>query len=232
LRIPVLFYHKIGYPPPEAKLVNLYVTPENFYKQLKYLKLRGFRTINCETYFKIRRNLMNPPYKPILITFDDGFKNNYTYAFPILKKFGFIATIFIVVGDIGKKVRWEESEEDLPEEILSWEEIKEMHRYGIDFQSHGFTHRHLDALPVEEVEEEIKNSKRILEENLEKKIEFFAYPYGSYNEKVKEILKKHGFKAGFTTRKGKERDLYEIRRVGIKYKHKLWKFIRYVEWKY
>ncbi len=225
MRTPVIFYHKIGYPAQEVKLQNLFVTPENFSRHLRYLCLRNFRTFACREYLENGNRS-----RAVLITFDDGFRNNYEFAFPLLKKFGFTATIFLVAGDVGKKVAWEESEEQHPEELLTWEQILEMHDYGIEFQSHGLTHRHLEKLSAGELREELKTAKGILEDKLHKKIEFLAYPYGTYNDLVKKIARECGYRAAFTTWRGPGRDRYEIRRMGIKYNHSLIKFIRYVEW--
>ena len=227
--IPVIFYHKIGYPPKEARLKNLYVTPESFHRHLKYLKLRGFHTLNCEEYLKIKESKIKSHKKHILITFDDGYENNYTYAFPILEKFGFVATIFLVLKDIGKRVSWDESEENYPEEILSWEEILRMHDYGIDFQIHGYTHKHMERFDEEKLRGELIKAKKELEKKLNKNVRFLAYPYGTYNEKVKKIVRELGYYAAFTTWKGEEKDNFEIRRIGVKYDHSLLKFIKYIE---
>ena len=80
------------------------------------------------------------PPKPIVLTFDDGYEDNYTYAFPILKKFSFTATIFLITRDISGLSGWSDSEETIKEPLLSWDKIKEMSDYGIDFQSHTHTH--------------------------------------------------------------------------------------------
>ncbi len=229
MKIPVLFYHKIGYPPPGVKLRNLYVTPEAFSRQLRYLKLRGFRTLTCEEYFRMRRGERLYSDRTILITFDDGFQNLYTHAFPLLKKFGFTAVIFLVAGDVGKEVVWQDSEEKFPEKLLDWEEIGEMSEYGIDFQSHGYSHRLLTSLSPPLLRRELEESRKIIEDKLGKAVKFFAYPYGVYSQQVKDALRKSGYQGAFTTRKGKEKDDFEIRRAGIKFSHPFWKFIKYVE---
>jgi len=230
VKIPVIFYHKIGHPSQDVKLKNLFVTPENFSRHLRYLRLRNFRSLDCESYLEIREGDAGHSSRSILITFDDGFRDNYEVAFPLLKKFGFKATIFLVVGDVGKRVSWEESEEKVPEDLLTWEQIREMHEYGIDFQVHGFTHRHMDRLNEKELKRELKVAKEVLENKLQKEVRFLAYPYGTYNNLVKRIARECGYCAAFTTWKGKGKDNFEIKRIGIKYNHSLIKFIRYVEW--
>ena len=231
-KIPILFYHKIDYPDPRARVKGLYVTPENFYRQMRYLKWRRFNTITAAEYIDYLEKGDPLPPRPILLTFDDGYRDNYLNAFPILKKFGFTATIFLVVGDVGEKVRWEDSEEQLEAEILTWEEIKEMKEYGIDFQSHTLTHARLTKLSPEKIEEELYRSRKILEDKLSSSVTSLAYPYGSFNEEIKKIAQKSGYKGAFTTLRGEGFDLYGIKRIGVKYHHRLWRFIRFVEWKY
>lgn len=235
IQIPILFYHKINYPPREAKIKGLYVTPFSFHWQMKYLKWRGYNSVNLDELYEGLHGQRKLPKKPIVITFDDGYKDNYCYAFPILKRFGFRATIFVITRDIGGTSGWEDSEETIEEPLLSWDEIEEMHSEGMDIQAHTHTHVDLDKLDDERVEAELKTSKRILEERLGKKINFLCYPNGVFDERIKEITKKCGYLGAITTKRGtvtENSDWFALRRIGIKRKHQLWRFAKYVEYKY
>ena len=235
MKIPILFYHKINYPHPEAKIRELYVTPENFQRQMRYLKWRGYKPITlCKLVngLNLKEQL---PSKPIVLTFDDGYEDNYTYAFPVLKKLGFTATVFLITRDIGSSSGWSDSEETVKEPLLSWDKIKEMSDYGIDFQSHTHTHPSLIKLDKKRIKEEILTSKEIIEQKLKKKVDFLCYPYGHFNSQIKQILKEAGYKGAVTTKRGivkEPDDLYSLKRIGIKAKHGILTFIRYIEFKY
>ncbi len=235
MKVPILFYHKINHPRPEAKIEDLYVTPEDFYRQMRYLKYRGYKTINLYEVVEGLYSGEKLPKRPIVLTFDDGYEDNYTYAFPILKKFSFTATIFLITRDISGLSGWPDSEETTKEKLLSWDKIKEMADYGIDFQSHTHTHPSLPKLDTQKIKEEILTSKEIIEEKLKKKVDFLCYPYGHFNSQVKQILEENGYRGAVTTKRGvvKEADdPYYLKRIGIKRKHGLLTFIRYIEFKY
>jgi peptidoglycan/xylan/chitin deacetylase (PgdA/CDA1 family) len=235
MKVPILFYHKISKPHPKAKIPDLYVTPYNFRRQMRYLKWRGYKTINLHELTEWLSCGKKLPKKPIILTFDDGYEDNYTYAFPILKEFGFTATIFLITKDIGGLSGWVDSEETVKEPLLSWDKIKEMSDYGIDFQPHTHTHPSLPKLDKEKIKEELVISKEIIEKELKKKAEFLCYPYGHFDSVVQQILKEVGYKCALTTKRGlvKQNDNpYALNRIGIKDKHGLLRFIRYVEFKY
>lgn len=235
MKIPILFYHKISFPKPNAKIRDLYVSPVQFQRQLKYLKWRGYETIRLDDLFKWLSLGKPLPKRPIILTFDDGYEDNYTYAFPILKKFGFTATIFLITKDIGGLSGWADSQEKIREPILSWEKIKEMADYGIDFQPHTHTHPSLPKLDEQQIREEVVVSKEIIEKELQKKADFLCYPYGHFDSKTEQILREVGYKGALTTKRGlvKQNDNpYELHRIGIKDRHGLLTFIQYVELKY
>ena len=96
MKVPILFYHKISRPNPKAKVMDLYVTPYNFQRQMSYLKWRGYKTITLDELRGWLSSGKKLPARSIILTFDDGYEDNYTYAFPILKKIGFTATIFLI----------------------------------------------------------------------------------------------------------------------------------------
>lgn len=235
MRIPILFYHKIAQPSPKAKIRGLYVTPKSFYYQMRYLKWRGYTTVTLLDILQALNQEKVLPPRSIALTFDDGYENNYTYTFPILKKFSFTATIFIVTRDIGEFPDWPDSEERIKEPLLSWEQIKEMHDYGISIQSHTHTHASLTKLQNEAVREELLISKRIIEKELKTKVDFLCYPKGYFNSGVMAIAKETGYRGAVTTKRGvvKEGDNpYNLKRIGIKRKHTLLSFIRYIGYKY
>jgi len=235
MQVPILFYHKVNYPPREVKIKGLYVTPFSFHWQMKYLKWRGYTSLSLDELYEGLQGKGKLPPKPIIITFDDGYRDNYLYAFPILKRFGFKATIFIITRDVGGHSGWEDSEETLEESLLSWEEIEEMHRQGMDFQAHTHSHVNLNKLDDERIAAELKTSKTILEERLHKKVNFLCYPNGVFDERIKEITQKCGYWGGITTKRGmvnEDSDWFALKRIGIKRKHQLWRFAKYVEYKY
>ncbi len=211
--IPVLMYHCIdnnvfGTP-------SLFVAPSDFQKQMAYLKDNGYTTITFRDLDHI-----NQISKPILITFDDGYKDNYTYAFPVLKKYNMKATIFIIVNSLGKK------------RSLNMNEIREM-KGTIDFQSHTMTHSHLGELKGNKLEYEIGESKKQLEKLIGTNIFVIAYPYGSYNNQTIETVKKY-YKYGLTVKSGFFIDEpgyndYQIDRVAVTNKTTLSSFIRSIK---
>ncbi len=184
LRVPVLMYHYIGLNPnPSDKARDsLSVSPEKFEEQLKYLKDNGYHTTSLDTLYAALTRNASLPDKTVILTFDDGYIDFYVNAYPILKKYGFSATIFIPTGLIGQPA------------YLSWSQIKEMYSSGlINYGAHSVNHYHLPSLSSEKVLEEITQSKETLSNNLGIPINFLAYPYGSVDLNVIDQTKKAGF---------------------------------------
>jgi len=185
LKIPILEYHSVN------DMINtpLSVTTGNFKRQMEYLSKRGYTTISLDDLYRYYTSKSPLSKKPIIITFDDGYEDNYVNAYPIFKKYGFTATIFLVTGYVDKVVKFE-----LPpassngENILSWEEIREMKKNGISFGSHTCSHSFLTRIPDDQAEWEIKESKKRIEEEVEIKVNSFCYPSGDFNEKIKQMV--------------------------------------------
>lgn len=186
--IPVLTYHRVNDEVYDAKVPT--VSVRQFEKQMKYLKKRGYQTITekelLDYYSGSRVKL---PKKPILITFDDGWRDNYENAYPILKKYGFTATIFLATGKVGEK------------EYLTWDMIKEMYSNGIAFGGHTRNHINLSKVDFTTAEKEIKWSFEDIEKNLGVKPLSFCYPYGGgdLNKSIQSIVKKSGFQIAFAS---------------------------------
>jgi hypothetical protein len=123
--IPILMYHKIGDPPEGSKMPNLWVSTTTFRKQLDYLKKRGYTPILFKDLYAFWDGKKQLPEKPILLTFDDGYQNNYTAAAPILKEFGYPATLYVVVQTVGWDNAWHNPESEVRLKMVTWDQLKE-----------------------------------------------------------------------------------------------------------
>ena len=184
--VPVLYYHSVK----ESADNEVTITPEILKKQLQYIKDQGYTTI---TITELKDYLLNNspiPPKSIIITFDDGYMDNYNNAFPILKNLNMVATIFCITSNLDGSY------------YLSKAAIKEMSNYGIDIESHTITHPKLDTLSYEHQLRELEGSKKILEDITGKKVTAIAYPFGNFNDNTIKAAKNAGYILGFTTNRG------------------------------
>lgn len=235
--IPVIMYHRIIKEDGIKGVHGIYVLDKVFDEQMKYLKDNGYQTITFEDIKNGKwRDRFNKGNKWIILTFDDGYKDNYEVAFPILKKYGFKATIYLL-GEV-KYNKWDVDEPKNPEErfdLMTDDEILEMQEYGIEFGGHTLTHPKLAKINIADARCEIIGSKKILEKKLGKKMNVFAYPYGNLNEEVKTIVKEAGYEFAVATDSGSlsfSEDLFQIRRIGIFPNNKLFNYKRKVSGKY
>jgi len=177
--VVILMYHSIDYNKEFFT-----VTPEIFAKQMNYLKKNNFNVIKLSD---IKTNSIKP--KTIILTFDDGYYDNYLNAYPILKKFNFPATFFISSNLINKTIK---SRKGTKLKILGQEEIKELAESNlIEIGSHAHNHIKLSSLSDIEIEEELKTSKNKLASIINKEVISLAYPWGDFNENIKNIAKKY-----------------------------------------
>lgn len=201
--VPILNYHKVDGTIQHC----LSLTPDEFEQQMRFLSENGYHTITPDqllAYLKYGKSL---PDNPILITFDDGYQDNYTNAYPIMKKYGFTATIFLITGVIDKDPRY-----------MTWDQARALQQDGFVFGSHTVTHAPLAKLTNEQITEELTASKKEIERQLGRKPDFFAYPTGSYTMKIEELVRQAGYRAAFTIRYGQAglgSDLYALERIPI-----------------
>ena len=204
----IIMYHSVG--EKETSLDSygpkLIVRSETFAKQMRFLKDNNYKIIPLALFIeKIKKGERIPP-KTIAITFDDGLRNNFLNAYPLLKKYDFPATIFVITDFVGK------------EKFLTWNDIKTMQRNNISIGSHTLSHRWLPDLERDEIYNELIKSKVVLEENTDQKIETLSYPLGGFNHRVKRIAKASGYIGAVTTNPGKTRpndDPYALKRIRI-----------------
>ncbi|MFH1093632.1 MAG: polysaccharide deacetylase family protein [Candidatus Omnitrophota bacterium] len=202
--VPVLMYHSIGRGGENSRLI---VTPESFERQMIFLKKGNYQILSLDEYVELLRGNRKPDKRAVVITFDDGFRDNYTNAYPILKEHRIPAAISVVPEWVGRA------------NMMSWEQIKELHGDGlIEIVSHGLKHCPLDTLSKDSTIRELKESKRILEKKLNTIINYLCYPCGNFTPFVKELAKLSGYKAAMATHPDAGialNDTYAIRRIRI-----------------
>jgi len=294
-RAVVLMYHRVGPEVDEgsAAFEGMQVDPVTFNEQMAYLR-QHFNILALDDMRRHLRNRTPFPRNSCLVTFDDGWKDNYTHAYPVLKRYEIPAVVFLSVGHIGKRTKfwpqrtfaaldairksggrnidfqvlhrnlrgavkfedigtWPEEKfrEEVREQIrilkklplkriepivdelsacagtspdedgesfLSWEDVVAMSRGGIDFGSHGLRHEILTNIPPEEVREDVRVSKALLEERIRKNVYAFSYPNGNHDPVVRKHIGESGYEIAFGTSRGfagPDDDPYSLNRVNV-----------------
>ncbi len=193
--VPVLSYHKFARNNSDTMTVS----EKSFEEQMRFLKKNGYHVITLDEFFDFRNFRKQLPGKSVVITIDDGWRSTYDIAFPILKKYGYPATLFIYTDFIFKT-----------RNTLDWTQLAEMSNNGIDIQSHTKSHRNLNRWDEKEsfreyfdtVRKELTESAHIIKKRLNKDVTYLAYPYGDTNPLIIALLAKLGYKGAFTVNRG------------------------------
>ncbi len=187
--VPILLYHHVMEAKEAAAIGATYlnVPPEIFRSQMDYLWQKGYQVIGLDEMVEgIRNNSL--PAKPVVLTFDDGYRDFYDYIYPILREKGIKATLFIISQFVGG------------ERYLVWPQIKEMVDSGLVLPgNHTLNHPYLTKLSEFQIKDQIFSANNILREHLGRSVYFFAYPYGSLNSQIEQILKEGGFLGAVVT---------------------------------
>ncbi len=211
-RVPILMYHHVGELPPDADAVrrSLTVSQERFEAQMKFLADQGYTTLKISELVNHLQTGAPLPVKPIVLTFDDGYEDNYTNVFPTLKDHGFVGTFFIIGAptDYGSPG------------YLRWDKILEMYENGMEIGAHSLTHRFNlgSARPISQ-ETEIKGAHKLMADHLPNWTPIFSYPSGSYNQTTLNLLEELNYIAAVTTKQGTLQTSakpYELRRIRIR----------------
>jgi len=210
MRIPILMYHYISDPPRGADMVrrDLSLAGSDFEVQLRYLASEGYHSVSLYDLLMHLQRGAALPEKPIALTFDDGYKDAFTVAFPLLQKYGFKGTFFIFTKPIIEENR----------DYLSWRDVELMSAAGMEFGSHSYSHPDLRGRSPEFMAREIVKSKEDIEAHIRRPVRFFCYPSGSYDRKVVKAIKSAGYWAAVTTQQGVEHttnDLLELSRIRV-----------------
>ena len=185
-RLPIFTFHAV-----DKRSSVISISPTVFQGAMAKLYQGGYQALRLMQAVDLLRRGAPFPDRSFVITFDDGYQSVYEEAFPVLEGYGMAATVFLTVGEKGVA----SSRGRLPSltgrSMLSWEEIQEMQRAGIDFGAHTLTHPDLTHLSSDQVQAEVCEAKSVIEDALGAPVTSFAYPYGRYNGRVRDIVRKH-----------------------------------------
>jgi len=181
--IPVLMYHSIKDKPKNEYELEI----QKFKKQIKYLDNMGYTSLSIDDYYKIINGELRSPCKSVLITFDDGAIDNYTNAYPILKKYNLKATFFIVANWVNT------------ENYMTSDQIKELSNSDMDIECHGLNHEWFSTYGYNDQYNIIAEARDKISKITSKEVNYFAFPYGDIDENCMTCLYNMGFKMGFSS---------------------------------
>jgi peptidoglycan/xylan/chitin deacetylase (PgdA/CDA1 family) len=194
-------YHEIS-EQPHPNFAKYSVTPRMFAAQMRWLASANYSTISLPTLIAHRTTGTPIPRRPIVVTFDDGFRDCARHAGPVLAAHGFSATFFLVAGLTGGPSTWLRAERDIELPLMSWNDARELELAGHRCESHSLTHPRLATLPAGACREELARSRAVIEQELQHAVRCLAYPFGSYNEQVRALAEECGYEAACTVEQG------------------------------
>ena len=209
LNVPIIMYHHIQ---PQIVAAEKWQTALNvdtavFESQMVYLTSTGYQTISLDQLTQALLNQDKLPAKSIALTFDDGYRDFYTYAFPIIKKYNLRANLFISTGLVEN------------EDYLTWNQLKEMTSSGQIFAyNHTWSHANLASTSQTKVESEVQTAQKQLADYLGTSPKIFAYPYGQISQNIITYLSQNGFLAAASTIQGENQcqsDIFRLQRIRI-----------------
>jgi len=212
--VPILMYHHVVDLPIGAteSQQTWTVAPRNFDAQMQWLARNGYRSITMAQLVAHLKNRQPLPAKPIIISFDDGWAEQFSTAFPILTKYGLSGTFFVYTHPIDHT------------EYMTWAQLSELTAAGMDIQSHSITHPHLRTLSPDAAFKEIAESKTTLEKRLGKPVVTFCYPFGEYDNAMIEMVKRAGYESAVTLASGYRQradQLFLLHRIRVSYNDSL-----------
>ena len=211
LRVPILMYHYTSLPPAGADAIrmDLSVTPSLFEAHLAYLRYAGYETISLEQLAYALSQQGSLPEKPVVLTFDDGYRDNYENAFPLLRKYGYTGTFFPITQPIDQN----------HESYLTWDMVVEMYKAGMEFGSHSYRHSDLTGRDADFLVYEILGSKEAIEARIGQPVRFFSYPAGHYDEATIKVVASANFWGAVTTQWGVDQSFdkrFELVRLRVR----------------
>jgi peptidoglycan/xylan/chitin deacetylase (PgdA/CDA1 family) len=194
VKLAILMYHRVEEIPSDAVHRTNFVRPSQFAEQLAALQDWGYTSITFDEWLAYRGHGTPLPSRPLILTFDDGYRSTLEIAWPLVRAHSFSAVTFLVTGQLGGTNAWDPGERQ--QALLSAEDVLALRREGMMFGSHTRTHRPLTHLPVAGVDEEMRASRRDLEALLGEPVLTIAYPFNNQNRAVREAAARAGYAAG------------------------------------
>ena len=216
INIPILMYHSIESMPKSTVMRSLHVPPRRFKFQMWMLNKLGYKGLSLN---KLKPYLDGEKHgKVVGITFDDGYQNNLINAAPILLKYNFSATCFIVSESIGTSNTWDLDKKITQRPLMSKNEIQEWLNLGMDIGAHTKTHADLTSISLDKVQEEMYECKRDLEFFFKVPVSDFCYPFGRFNESILNEARNSGYLSAVTMQRGKadtRTNRYKLPRIPV-----------------
>ncbi|HSJ58398.1 MAG TPA: polysaccharide deacetylase family protein [Anaerolineae bacterium] len=210
MRVPILMYHRIDSAPPGADVFrrDLSVSPAKFEEQLRFLTEQGYETItlaDLTLHLTVGQSL---PPRPIILTFDDGYADAYTHAFPLLRRYGFTGTFFLTTApiDAGNP------------DFVSWSQVEEMHAAGMEFEAHSYDHPDMRNRGFDFLVFQVLAPKEAIEARTGEKVRFFAFPSGRYDQFAIDVLASAHYWGAVLTEQGATHSssgLFTLQRVRV-----------------
>jgi len=209
--VPILMYHYLGDLPPNPDAIrrDLTVSPARFEAQLAWLRDQGYHTLSLRQLYDHLTTGSPLPPKSIILTFDDGYLDNYEHAYPLLLRYGFTATFFII-SDFADASQ---------PGYMTWDQLREMHAHGMEIEAHTRSHPDLRNRTPAFLKAQIGGSREAIESQIGARPRFLSYPAGKYDQAVIDTLRAEGFWGAVTTRHGLRHStdrLFELARIRVR----------------
>jgi peptidoglycan/xylan/chitin deacetylase (PgdA/CDA1 family) len=198
--LPILCYHNVATAPKDAPFKLLYVSPERFERQLWTLRRLGLRGVSTSEGIARLRN--GTSRGCVVFTFDDGYADTFTTAAPLMKRYGFSATCYVVSGAVGTYNRWDAEHLRETKPLMRREQIDQWLAAGMEVGSHSCSHARLHELPKDAALYEIGESRTALRTMFGVPVEHFAYPFGHFTADIVELVRRAGYSSAVTVLPG------------------------------
>jgi peptidoglycan/xylan/chitin deacetylase (PgdA/CDA1 family) len=204
--VPVLMYHVIASPPSSAQLPELYVDPKTFNQQMDWLRQHGYTGVSLNQVHDAWSKGGLMPEKPVVVSFDDGYRSQYVYARPELRKLGWPGVLSVIAGRVGQ-----------PNAELSVAMVRTMINDGWELDSHTIHHVDVSQATGAQLQDEVAGSRKMLQERFHQPVNFFCYPSGRYDDQAIQAVRAAGYLGATTTDEGlaDKGEMYTLRRIRV-----------------
>ena len=204
--VPVLMYHVIASPPSSAQLPELYVDPNDFDRQMEWLRSQGFQGVSLNQVYDAWFKGGRLPEKPVVVSFDDGYRSQYVYARPELRKLGWPGVLSAIAGRIGQ-----------PNAELSDAMVRNLIDNGWELDSHTINHVDVSQASGAQLQSEVAGSRRMLQQRFHQPVNFFCYPSGRYDDQAIAAVRAAGYLGATTTNEGlaSKSEMFTLKRIRV-----------------